>query len=226
MLITAALSGLTLEVPPYTEDIIKNKEFVQKNPMKFLPMLEVSEGVLVETNSILIYLAQFSDSPLYRGTLEEKAVIDEWLEKITCSFEVSVMALLYPVWGYAPFESKIHQQALNDTKNFLEDVEQKLTQSRYLVGDRLTLADLSLACTLVWPFRAVLDESFRNGLPRLLEWFNTVASLPEFVKEFGAYKFCSKALAAFEPPKVEKPKKKAEDSKKQKAKPAESAKTE
>lgn len=204
---------------------MKNKEFVQKNPMKFLPMLEVSDGVLVETNSILLYLAQLSNSHLYAGSHEEKALIDEWLEKITSLLEVSVMTLLYPVWGYAPFDLKIQQQALADTRRFLEEVEARLVQGRYLVGDSLTLADISLACTLVWPFRAVLDESVRAGLPRTLEWFHSVSSLPEFVKAFGTAKFCSKALAAYEPPKVEKPKKKAEESKKQKKEVSEPEKT-
>merc|ERR1719393_1079250 len=65
---------------------------------------------------------------------------------------------------------------------------------KFLVGDKVTLADLVCAWTFMPAFQLVLDAGFRKGKAEVAAWFESVTSLPEFKKSAGNVKSCSKAM--------------------------------
>jgi elongation factor 1-gamma len=50
----------------------------------------------------------------------------------------------------------------------------------FLVGDRVTIADISLATELVEIFKLLLDGSVRAKLTNLLRWHKHICSLAPF----------------------------------------------
>ena len=53
------------------------------------------------------------------------------------------------------------EQAKNDLTNALKTLNEFLLHSTFLVGERVTLADICLCCTLLMPYKFVLDPQQR-----------------------------------------------------------------
>merc|ERR1712130_297817 len=64
--------------------------------------------------------------------------------------------------------------ARKDARHRLDVLDQVLTSRTFLVGERLSLADLAMATTLLPAFRNVLDEEWRSQHRNLVRWWNTV----------------------------------------------------
>merc|ERR1712156_1192168 len=64
--------------------------------------------------------------------------------------------------------------AKKDACQRLAILNETLAHRTFLVGERLSLADLSMATTLVSAFRYVLDEEWRSRHRHLVRWWNTV----------------------------------------------------
>lgn len=78
----------------------------------------------------------------------------------------------------------------------------------YLVGDRLTVADVVVAFSLIFPFQVALDGGFRKSVaPNVTAWMERFIALPEVVRRLGHVKFCAKPQKAVAPPKKEEEKK-------------------
>merc|ERR1712212_555136 len=67
----------------------------------------------------------------------------------------------------------------------------------FLVGERVTLADISLCCDLVMLYQQVLDPKFREPYGNLNRWFVTCINQPEFKKLLGDIKLCE-TMAQFD----------------------------
>lgn len=74
----------------------------------------------------------------------------------------------------------------------------------YLVGEKLTVADLVLTFGLLIPFQTSLDAGFRKSVaPNVAALVERVLALPEVVARLGNVRLCAKALKAVAPPKKE-----------------------
>jgi elongation factor 1-gamma len=87
----------------------------------------------------------------------------------------------------------------------------------FLVAERLTVADLVSAVSLLLPFQTVLDAGFRKSVaPNVAAWLDRVLTTPEVVRRMGHVKLCQKALKPVAPAKKEE----AKPAAKPQAKPA------
>jgi glutathione S-transferase len=80
-------------------------------------------------------------------------------------------------------------------KSFVEElrVVEKLV-SGVLVGQSVTIADIALFSTLLYPFQLFIDAGVRKAVPKLTEWFTKVSKLEFVVKVVGKTKLCAKSL--------------------------------
>lgn len=106
-----------------------------------------------------------------------------------------------------------------EVKKILFILEQRLKLHPYIVGDRLTLADVAAASTLVLGFKLIFDEKYRKPLGNLTKWFSAIAASEQFTAVWGPIKLAKVAVPLPEVKVAEAPK--AEESKN---KPAEESK--
>lgn len=85
------------------------------------------------------------------------------------------------------------QKDLNRTLAVLNNV---LLSKTYLVGERITLADIVVACSLELPYQHVLEPSSRAAYPNVNRWFTTLVNQPQFKKVLGDVRLCEKVGAA------------------------------
>jgi len=184
ILITAKFSGVEIQIPPFTfgEDN-KKPEFLFKNPIGKVPVLETPEGYVAESNAICRYLALLDQKRtlLGRSALEE-AQVEQWSDFTLNELEPNIMTWIGPILGYLEYDAETHEQAVKNLKRAFEALNRHLETRTYLVGERLSLADIIMASTLTNPYRMVLDGRFRNPFPNVNRWFESMTLQPNFAE--------------------------------------------
>merc|ERR1739838_374228 len=89
------------------------------------------------------------------------------------------------------------ERAKEDIKAALQTLNDHLLTRTFLVGERLTLADIAVACTLLNLYKQVLDPSFRKPFLNVTRWFTTVINQPNAKSVLGSFTLCSK-MAEFD----------------------------
>ena len=118
------------------------------------------------------------------------------------------MTIAHAIFGWGVIETEAYNNAVKELKAHIITLNSHLQGKTYLVGERLTLADLIVAFTLLLPLQTVLDGGFRKSVaPNVAAWIDRVLSTPEVVRRVGLVKLAQKVLKPVAPPKKEEPKK-------------------
>lgn len=83
-------------------------------------------------------------------------------------------------------------RAKEDVKTVLEILNAHLLTRTFLVGERVSLADICVACTLYPLYTQVLDPNFRKPFANVNRWFVTLVNQPQFKAVLGDVKLCDK----------------------------------
>lgn len=187
-------------------------EFKKLSPLCKVPVLVTEDGPLLESNSIARYFArQAPTKNLMGSTFFNQAKVDSWLDWCTNELELPVTMWIFPIFGFMPPNPKAIQKAKKETTEALKVLEAHLLSRSYMVGESITLADIVLVSSLVYPMKMVFDAKFRKQFPCITRWFLTCAAQKEFAEVVGDVILCSTAM---EPPKPAKKAKKAKAAKK------------
>ena len=121
-------------------------EYLGRNPDARTPVLELDDGTcLAESNAIALFLAEGSD--LVPGDRVERAQMLQWLFFEQNRLEPSVgSARFWRLTGRAGDRPEVFARLVESGEGALATLDRHLTDREYLVGGRLTLADLVLAC--------------------------------------------------------------------------------
>ena len=95
-----------------------------------------------------------------------------------------------------PFSADAYEKAKNDLAAGLSVLEKHLASKTFLVGEQVTLADIVVASTLLYPFKLVCDKEFLKGYTNVVRWFQTCTSQAEFEQVVGKVTMCKKEIAA------------------------------
>ncbi|XP_017038676.1 uncharacterized protein LOC108086295 [Drosophila ficusphila] len=159
-----------------------SKDYLEKNPQHTVPVLDDNGIILWDSHAIATYLVDKygKSDELYPKDLVKRALINQRL-----FFEASVTFpglynIARPFW----FEgvTEVPQEKLDTVHRGLKLLESFLASSSYLVGESLTLADLTAGPT-VSGLRAVVDiES--AVYPKITAWLDRLNQIP-FYKEIN-----------------------------------------
>lgn len=181
--VAAEFSGATLKVVE-----VKENDKVHYHVPSF--ETEDKKFRLFEANSIAYYL---SNEQLIGKTAEDKASVVQWLEYGSVEIESSVASWVYAVLGLVESSQQLVNKAKEDLKTVFHCLNEHLKTRTYLVGERITLADISVASELILAYEHVADEQFRAPYVNLNRWFQTMVNQPQFKKVTGEIKLVAKA---------------------------------
>ena len=154
------------------------------------PVLDCEEGRLQYSSVIVRYLA--NGSALDGASNIEKATVRNWCDFVTYDLDPVLLALVAPVFGQLPYDSKKHDLALRDLRALFQVLNDQLKKSAFLVGGKVTLADVSVACSLINCYKFVLDADFRKSFLSVFTWFEKLLLLKEFKAVWGHVHACQK----------------------------------
>ena len=92
-----------------------------------------------------------------------------------------MLALLAPIlgWGSAVPEK---EKVLEDLKRTLKIIDNHLKFRTLLVGNRISLADITLAAPLVLGYTFLFEKTFRDEFTNLNRWFDFITHQDYFTK--------------------------------------------
>ena len=180
------------------EDIETRNKYVSKTPTTTLPFLETKEGNIAETNAILFYLANKYKDDLLGKNIFENAKITQWIEFASCEINNCQKTIIYPIFGWSEFSKEQSEKANTKLKEYLTKLEKELDNKYYLIGDRLTLADIILFRYIRFFMIFQFPEGIRkNKLPNITKWFENIMTKNETVKAYGNTILCKIPLKPF-----------------------------
>jgi elongation factor 1-gamma len=200
ILLSAKYSGKEVKVSDRFElgKTNKNPDFLAKFPLGKVPALDLPEWVmtrqegrpsqgLTESNAIAYYVA----NDALRGGHEdiERARVLQWMFFADNELIPAVFNYLFPLLGLLP-ETK--STAKLELLNLLTVLNDYLQDRVYLVGEIVTLADLTVTTSLIPLFQHGLEESDRKPFGHLLRWFETVVRKKASEAVIGKFEFCRK----------------------------------
>jgi glutathione S-transferase len=161
-------------------DIVRGEsrtpEFLRKNPEGRIPVLQLDDGTyLSESNAILCYLAEGTPW-LPEGKLARAQVL-QWMFWEQYSHEPNIATVRHWIQHVGVPDEKLHQRKRELGVKALSVMERHLEGRAYFVGDRCTVADLSL-----YAYTHVAEEGRFSlaGYPRIQSWLDRVRDRPRF----------------------------------------------
>ncbi len=123
-------------------------------------------------------------------------MIDNWIEYASTEIELPAAVWVWPILGYIPNNSVATNKAKADIRKSLEFLNKTLLTRTFLVGERISLADIVVAVSLLRLYERVLDAPFRKPFGNLNRWFLTCINQPEFKAVLGDVKLSEKMEVA------------------------------
>jgi glutathione S-transferase len=178
--LTAAVLGLQLDEKKvdFSKGEQKGPEFLALNLNGQVPTLVDGDFVLSESRAIMQYLASKKpESGLLPGDERARADVTRWQFWDSSHFSpqlgmLAFQRILKAMFGMGEPDANKVDEALVNFRRFAAVLDKHLDGKRYVVGNSMTLADLTLASSLMYSeqTQAPLGE-----FPNILGWFSRIS---------------------------------------------------
>jgi elongation factor 1-gamma len=199
-LIASEFSGSKVKVLSEPPEFVlgetnKSADFLAKFPLGKVPAFESADGKhLFESNAIAYYLA---NEQLRGKTVEDQAFIQQWISFADNEILPPACTWVFPCMGIMAFNKQATERAKEDLKKALVALNEHLKLKTFLVGERISLADICCMSNLLMPYKWVLDTEFRAGFNNVTRWFLTMVNQPQVKKIIADFTLCQK-MAQFD----------------------------
>lgn len=140
-------------------------------------------------------------------TKQDYASIVRWMSYANHEILPAISGFFGPLVGRGPYNKKSVDDHLKATYKAVDTLEEHLLLNTFLVGERLTLADLFVVSVLTRGFEYVFDKVWREKNPNVTRWYTTVYNQPIYSSVAGEIKFIDEAIKNQPPKKEQAPKK-------------------
>lgn len=156
----------------------RSPEFLKVNPAGKIPVLIDGVNTLTESNAILHYLANKYKSTLWPSDNQQQSQVLSWLfwQSSVWTSAVSSFAhqrLVLPYWGFKGHD-KMDPETIENFHRSAKHLDDSLRSKSVLVGDQLSIADISLASYLIF------SEQARIPLTRYVHLNHWLSHLDDF----------------------------------------------
>ena len=195
------------------EDKETRKTLTPKSPTGTFPFLEIGDQVLSESRAIENYIAMKYKPELLGENELEKAQVRQWSDFGIFEIGFCAKEIVYPIFGWKPYCKESADKANERLKGFMRTLDAQLKDKEYVMGAKLTLADVCLFRELKYFFQLVFPKGLRDKVfPNVTKWFQKMAETEEVKKVYGKILLCNQPLKPFiqEQKEEKKPEKKQE----------------
>jgi glutathione S-transferase len=159
--------------------------FLALNPNGKVPVLETAGRTLWEANAIMCYLARVAQSDLWPDDERQIDVIRwfNWNSEHFSRFagRLYFEHLIKSALGLGGPDAAAVEEANDYVRKYGAVLNAHLRERKYLVDDRLTVADFAVAATLPYANQARLPL---DGFAEIERWYAQLAALPAWRDPF------------------------------------------
>lgn len=187
-----------IDIPLVHTSLAKGKhkapEFIEKNPLGQLPVLELDDGTCIsESVSICRYLESvYPKPPLFGRDAKENALIDMWIRRV----EFRIMQPIGQIWvNTHPFTAQV--VAARGGKQYTEFGESnravltsgcklfdcELANRDYIAGDYYTMADIVAQASL--DFGRLIGAGIPEQCAHMTAWYKRVSARPSATEDLS-----------------------------------------
>ena len=158
----------------------ETKEFGKLNPMRKVPVLADDEKIIWESNSILRYLASsYGSNQWLPQDAYQRSLVERWMDWSQTRFEPAFVGVF---WGYyrtprALRNMEAINKSLDDCVYCLDRLDEQLGDQEYLLGDTLSMADITAGIFLYRLVEIDLDISLPACVAR---WYQKLQKFPGY----------------------------------------------
>jgi len=185
-----------IETVVVSEEEQASDAFKAKRAHGKFPMLELDDGSMIyESAAIAFYIARCSAShgaSLLGHNAFEEAQVNQWVFANMGNW-AHAGAIMYNSLGMK-YDMDGYNAAVKGIKEQAKMLNTHLQGKTFLVGQRLTIADIATFIPFSMAFAFVLDAGFRKAMPAVSEWFARVAAQSCVINAMGVRKMCEKPL--------------------------------
>ena len=180
------------------EDKDTRKTLSPKSPTGTFPFLELSEGVLSESHAIESYLAMKHKPELLGENDFEKAQVRQWTDFAIFEIGFCSKQIIYPIFGWKQYDKEMANRANEQIKEYMRTLDAQVKDKEFVMGSKLTLADVALFRELKYFFQLVFPKGLRDKVfPNATKWFQKMAETEEVKKVYGKILLCNQPLKPF-----------------------------
>jgi len=158
--------------------LVQTPDYLAKNPNGLVPVIEDDQVQLWESNVIVRYLcARYAPDTLYPLALPKRFDAERWMDWQQTTLNPATRPAFLQ-WIRTPADRRDPQviaQSVATTEPLLALLDQHLSRQPFMAGDRLTMADLPLACEV---HRWVNLPQPRTERPHLDRWYQAMCARP------------------------------------------------
>jgi len=173
----------------------RTKEYLAVHPAGKVPAIDDDGFVLFESDAIIKYLATSEASSLYPDDIKQRAIIDQWIDFV--SIHVSgamgrvVFNRVFASFAKVPVDERSLNDGIKFLGRFLPVIDQQLSKSKYLAGERFSLADIDLLASIDPAEVADIDLS---PYEHIVKWRNELKQKDFYMKCHASYDDVVKGL--------------------------------
>jgi len=155
----------------------KTEHFLTLNPNGQIPTAETPDGPLWESNAIAYYVARIGTDAkgLLGETPYQQSLVDQWVNFTRSRVEGLYGMFLFHI-GRAKYDKEKFDQDLKRATDAFAVLERHFSSghSTYLVGNRITIADIILICHLLFYLRKSISEVDLKPYPKTRAYIDLV----------------------------------------------------
>ena len=173
----------------------RTKEYLALHPAGKVPVIDDDGFILFESDAIMKYLAVSERSPLYPDDINQRAMVDQWLDFV--SIHVSgamgrvVFNRVFASFAKIPVDERSLSDGIKFLGRFLPVIDQQISQTKFLAGEQFSLADISLLATIDPAEVADIDIS---PYKHIMKWRNELKEKEFYTKCHASYEDVVKEL--------------------------------
>ena len=171
-------------------------DFQAVSPTGAVPAFKSCEGVaLFDASAIAAFVGGAAlsggDCPVAR------AQVSQWCSYADQVVLPAALTWVLPCLGVSAYNKTTTDKAREEIRAALAALNKHLDSRTFVVGERVTQADITLACNLLLLFTHVLEPSVRTEFQNVTRWFMTVVNQPQAARVIGAVTLADK-MATFD----------------------------
>ncbi|KAF2860246.1 eEF1-gamma domain-containing protein [Piedraia hortae CBS 480.64] len=215
ILAVAKADGLELELVDTQPSKGLSENYRKLNKLGKVPTFEGADGyVLSECMAIAIYVTSQNEKTSLLGTTKQDyASVLRWMSFANMDVLLSLGGAFRPLIGRDPYNKKSVDDSLKAAMAAMKVLEDHLLINTYLVGERLTLADLFVTSIVSRGFQYFFDKEWRAQHPSVTRWYETIRNQSIYSDVAGEATFIDKAISNQPPKKDDKGKQDKKDDK-------------
>ncbi|XP_053207204.1 elongation factor 1-gamma-like [Panonychus citri] len=187
VLIASQYSGAKVELV----ETSSSKQLPKAVTIQKLPTLELADGsFLFDSNSAAFSVA---NAQLIGTTAKDKNEVIQWITWADNDLYHSVATWMYPTLGFVEATKPSVERAKSEVKSALSALNNFLLRHTYFVGERITLADITVLSILLPLYENILDARLRGDYGNVQRWFDTLVNQPQVKKVLGDVTLCAES---------------------------------